>query len=440
MSARAQIESRIHSAIDSVIQQVADTDDSIARQIVGRNTNPSLCINSSFVYRDGQILKTRQSHRRLTARLAATGKRVYSDGISVLDDNTIKLHYRMLSAAEMGTATIPIATAVDQEVASIGDLVFILVGTVKGLRPYAQELDSDAVKEIRLDPSAQVDFHKIKPGVYAIRKLLPIEHLLGHIQTDLQERGGLAHKDGQDIAKAYDEMLDDVTTLVMVPTGKVLSPPETILGQIAASLRKQTDEYKSALIAFQNAPDDRHALYEVLRIAYNFSADVLPLIYLFVSVCDLKPLVFWCTLKQHWALYRAFVSLPWAALGGKGSLGEYERVISQARSYAFHHVFPFQTTIEVDLSNLDVHAEKIRLFAPHGQKEGRGLSVKDQKLADVLSAFSRAKERPVSSTFWQANLKVMEQACELTEHTLTALLLIHETRRESKATATQAPH
>lgn len=437
MAARAQIEAKIHSAIDSVIQQVIDTEDGIAKAVVGRNTNPHLCINSSFVYRDGQLLKTRQSHRRLTARLAATGKRVYSDGIAVLDDAKMRLHNRILSTAEV-SATIPIATAVDQEIASIGDLVFILVGTVKGLRPYVQYLDQDTIHEIRLEPSAEMDFRKVSQGVYAIRKLLPVEHLLSHIHNDLQERGGLTHEDGQGIAKAYDKMLDDVTTVVTVPDDRVQNPPGTILGQIAASLRKQTDEYKTALIAFQNAPEDRNVFYEVLRIAYNFSADVLPLIYLFVSICDLKPLVFWCTVKQHWALYRAFVSLPWAALGGKGSLGEYERIISQARSYAFHHVLPFQTTIEIDLSNLDVRAEKIRLFTPYGQKEDRGISVKDQKLADVLAAFSRAKERPVSSTFWQANLKIMERACDLAEQTLTTLLLIYDAKKESTSTGKHA--
>jgi hypothetical protein len=64
-----------------------------------------------------------------------------------------------------------------------------------------------------------------------------------------------------------------------------------------------------------------------------------------------------------------------------------------------------------------------------------GVSIRDQKLADVLAEFSRAKERPVSTAFWQANLKVMEQACDLTKEILTTLLLIHEARRESPVTS-----
>jgi hypothetical protein len=160
------------------------------------------------------------------------------------------------------------------------------------------------------------------------------------------------------------------------------------------------------------------------------ATDVLPLISLFVSICDLKPLVFWCTVKEQWALHRAFASLPWAALGRKEKLEEYKSIVSQARSHAFHHVLPFDSTVEVDLSTLDVRAETIRLFVPFGQKQGRGVHLKDQKLADVLAEFSRAKERPVSQVFWKANLAVIQAACKLAEEVLATLILIHDARRE----------
>jgi hypothetical protein len=146
-------------------------------------------------------------------------------------------------------------------------------------------------------------------------------------------------------------------------------------------------------------------------------------------VCDLKPLVFWCTVKEQWALRQAFAALPWASLGRKEKLEEYRAIVSQARSHAFHHVLPFDTTVEVDLSTLDVRAETIRLFVPFGKKEGRGVHLKDQKLADVLAEFSRAKERPVSNTFWQANLAVMKAASKLAEEVLDTLVLIHDARR-----------
>lgn len=102
--------------------------------------------------------------------------------------------------------------------------------------------------------------------------------------------------------------------------------------------------------------------------------------------------------------------------------------MAQARNHAFHHILPFDSTVEVDLSNLDVRAEKIRLFAPYKEKES-GVSLRDQRLADVLAEFSRAKLRPVSKSFWQANLTVISQAAELSHQIFESLILIHNARK-----------
>ena len=150
---------------------------------------------------------------------------------------------------------------------------------------------------------------------------MPIEELFQFIDADLQDKGGLSGEDRRVIGAAYDEMSDGATTEASVPTGEVGHRNDTELGMIVASLRTQAAQYQTATTALRSAPDDAQALNEVLRIAYNFSADVLPLISLFVSICDLKPLVFWCTVREQWALHRAFASLPWASLGTQGKAG-----------------------------------------------------------------------------------------------------------------------
>jgi hypothetical protein len=361
--------------------------------------------------------------------LAATGKRVRSDDLSIVDDVTIRGHYKPLIQQDT-SAFIPLASAVGQELASVGDLLFILIGTVKGLRPCTQAVKGIGVKELRLVPAhSGADIQLIEPGIYGIRRVLPLEELLGRVSQDLDQQGGMSAEDRRALAEAYDAMLDAAVTDVTVPTGKVLSPTDTILGLIVAALRNQTSEYRAAVKALHNESDDKNVLNEVLRIAYNFSTDVLPLLSLFRSICDLKPLIFWSTVKEQWALYRAFASLPWAALGRKESLEEYQSIVSQARSYAFHHVLPFDSTVEVDLTGLDVRAQTIRLFVPFGQKQGRGVHLKDQKLADVLAEFSRAKQRPVSTVFWNANLNVMQEACHLAQQVLETLVLVHEARQ-----------
>ncbi|MFB3812673.1 MAG: hypothetical protein ACE14L_01065 [Terriglobales bacterium] len=429
-----QIERKIQTAVDAIVRSIVDTDDGVAGTVVGRNTTAHLLISSSFLYRDKSI-RTTQSSKRLVARISASGRHGRLENIGVLDNQNLRTHYKVIpqpTAADL----VPLRSAVTQETASVGDLLFILIGTVEGLRPQTQDIRSNKVKKIRLVPSLNgAQLQRTETGVYSIRKIVPIEELFQFIDGDLQDDGGLSGEDRRVIGAAYDEMLDGATTEVSVPTGDVAQRNDTVLGKMVASLRAQAAQYQTAISGLRNAPDDAHALNEVLRIAYNFSADVLPLISLFVSICDLKPLVFWCTIKEQWALHRAFASLPWSALGRKEKLEEYKAIVSQARSHAFHHVLPFDSTVEIDLSALDVRAETIRLFVPFGQKQGRGVHLKDQKLADVLAEFSRARERPVSQVFWEANLAVMQTACKLAEEVLGTLILIHNARRETSAKA-----
>lgn len=411
------------------MRRVSQSTDSIPQAVVGRDGERQLIINRSFLSRDlRSSVKTRQSSRRLSARLVVSGKQVRASTVAVMDDRPLKGHYKILPSQD-SHGLVSLKDAVAQELARMGDLVFVLVGTVMGLRPYSQPVKSRTVKELRLDPGLDTNFAKVADSSYAVKTVLPIEDLLVQISASLSEGRELSATDRQAISEAYNALLDAATTDVAVPTGPIVQPRETVLGQIVGSLQAQKDEYANALNALRQVDDNRHAVHEVLRIAYNFSTDVLPLMSLFMSICDLKPLVFWCTVDAQWALYAAFASLPWSALGRKESLYEYQGIVSEARNHAFHHVLPFDTTIEIDLLNLDVRAEKIRLFSPFGEKHGRGLRIQDQELADVLSEFSRARQRPVSIRFWQDNLGVMQAACMLAQRVLESIILIHEARR-----------
>jgi hypothetical protein len=424
--ASTQIETKIKISADAVAQSIGATDDSVAAAVVGRDTNAHLLINSSFLYRDKSV-KTNQSPRRLLVQMNASGKNVRGGTVRLADNERMTTNYKLITR-QIPIGLIALDTAIEQEISSIGDLIFILIGTVKGLRPLSQPIKGDKVKELRLDPSITGNVRKVEDSIYSLRKLLPIDEVFKFIDDDLGEAAKLSADDRIAVRNGCEQLIDNAITEVSVPTAQV-QRGETVLGKIVASMRHQTTEYNSALEALRRAPEDQKLLHEILRIAYNFSADVLPLISLLVSVCDLKPLVFWCTLKEQWALRQAFSDLPWASLGRKEKLEDYKTIVSQARSHAFHHVLPFDTTVEVDLSRLDVRAETMRLFVPFGKKEGRGVHLKDQKLADVLAEFTRAEERPVSQMFWEANLSVMKAASKLTEEVLATLSLIHDVRR-----------
>lgn len=406
--------------------------DSIAASVIGRESSQRLLINSSFLSRDlRSTVKTQQSSRRLTAQLTTVGKQISAGVVDVIDGRSITAHYKILPLEDKNVF-VTLEEAVAQELARTGNLLFVLAGTFIGLRPGGEHVESKVARELRLDSSLKTDFANLGEGVYGIRTLLPIEDLLALISGSLPQTTELSNADRRSISDAYNRLLDAATMDVGIPAGRIARSSDTVLGQIVAALQSQKDEYALALTALRKTPDDRRALHEVLRIAYNFATDVLPLMSLFMSICDLKPLMFWCTIDSQWSLYSAFAALPWAALGKKESLHAYRDIVSQARNYAFHHVLPFDATVEINLLDQNVRAEKIRLFVPFGEKQGRGIRVQDQELANVLAEFSRARQRPVSIAFWQANLKVMQAACRLAQQMLEALILIREATLQTK--------
>ena len=73
-----------------------------------------------------------------------------------------------------------------QELAISGDLLFTLLGKVKGMRPQMQKIDGKKVQRLCLIPSLTgVDVQRTGEGVYSMRRVLPIEELLEFINEDL---------------------------------------------------------------------------------------------------------------------------------------------------------------------------------------------------------------------------------------------------------------
>src|ERR1017187_2475155 len=221
--ARSSIESTIHQTVDAVVRQISSENDSIAQAVIGREANVHLLINSSFLSRDKRSVGTLQSTRRLVTRLTASGKRVGAGGVSIVDDRKITTHYRLLPPQDV-SSFVALEDAVERELAAIGDLLFVLIGKVEGLRPCDQSVECKSVKLLRLDPSLGTDFAKLDLNCYAVRNILPVEELLDSIEQDLRESGGLSSSDRQGVAVAYEKLLDAATTVVTVPTGLTVRP------------------------------------------------------------------------------------------------------------------------------------------------------------------------------------------------------------------------
>jgi len=200
--ATSRLEKKIHDAVHAAVRQLAASEAAIT-EAIARQTHLHLILNSSFLYRDKRSVKTHQSSKRLVTRLTMTGKGARPDVISIIEGAPFKAHYRLLSAKDI-SGLIPLQDAISQELASVGDLIFVLIGTVQGLRPCRQSADCNAVKELRLTPSLPTEFQRVSPGVYAFRRILPVEDLLTQIGTDLTAEGACW--------KPIDERLQRLTT------------------------------------------------------------------------------------------------------------------------------------------------------------------------------------------------------------------------------------
>lgn len=127
----AKIEEAIRHATNAVVSNIGEADDTVAGAVIGRSTISDLVINGSFLYRDKILVKTDQSEKRLLARLTATGKRVRPETITVIEDEAIKGHYKILSMPDAARLTA-LDKSVAQELANSGESAFHTLGNHKG--------------------------------------------------------------------------------------------------------------------------------------------------------------------------------------------------------------------------------------------------------------------------------------------------------------------
>lgn len=377
-----------------------------------------VAVNSSFILRKKPRIPTNQSDRRLLLGLRS----VEDFDIAVADGMAMTSPAKLLSAGDQPPTTA-LRDAIGAELGRIGDLIFFaLLGKVVGLRPATAAVKGGRVTEIQLRGGAG-EIKLAAPGIISVSGIRDVGQVLDRIGDALGSP--LTDDERQSVGKAYTELVDGAITATSPPDG---DPAGSVLGGIVRAMRAKADEYDRALTNLEAEPESSQALHEVLRLAYNFSTDILPLIALFVGVCDLNPILFWCTLDRQWDIESRLKRLPWGALGRKGDLDDYEQVISAARSHAFHHILPFEGTLEVDLAGADVRAERVRLFPLAKSKDG-GVRLREQDLADLLAKFARGVHRPVGLTFWRGNAEVMRAAASLGEAMLAALAAVYAASR-----------
>ncbi|MEO7803084.1 MAG: hypothetical protein ABIS18_01175 [Actinomycetota bacterium] len=388
-------------------------------------------LNNSFIYRDKSSIKTRKNSQFIGLKVEA-GKLADSPLVVAVDD--FNSDFKLVSAkSENFPKTEGLSSAIIRELKTLGQLVFVLIGEIKD-QAHETELNHAYASSLRFDPSSTGTSIEEKKNdhLIVISQLLDPESAWNEIeekiQRDLSDDEAVESL-SQSFAVSFERLKIEAISKLVLPTSGTIAPKNTFMTRVGVALAEQRKLYDQALAKYENDGRNPVHLNEVLRIAYNFADDALKVLHLLVSVGDLKAVLLWSTVEEHFAVAHAFKSLPWNKSTKKASLSKYQEVISGARNRAFHNLLAFDRTIESDLAGVSINARTLTLFPAHGRRKGTvPFDYEDRELVEVLSELTLAPETSVSLDFWKRNSEVMRCVEVLITRTEEALGLLNRVR------------
>lgn len=390
-----------------------------------------ILFNNSFIYRD--LIKTVKNSQYLCIKVKDAkpepGEIFVGDGWEQNND------FKLLSAKAGNLPSLrPLTDAVITELEHLGQLIFVLIGELKE-NPEVVTLNHATVKELRFDPSSPHDgmLERRRDGKWAIvaNQLTDPSKAWQSIQLHLQNEHGidLSRLKG-DFDSAFETLQANARLTLCLPSSGSPTDGRSLLKHLAATVTRQREEYNQALDRYAgNATSSDPHLRDIMRIAYNFAGDAISILQLLVSIADLKGILLWCTIKQHFDVDKAFRGLPLIKSEKKAPLKGYREIIGGARNRAFHNLFEFDRTIEADLTGIQVNARRLTLFPAHKKARSAELfDYEDREIVEVLTAFTRAPETMVPLEFWEKNSVVIEAFEKLLKSTETALWALNHAR------------
>jgi hypothetical protein len=390
-----------------------------------------VALNNSFVYRD--TVKTRKHSDYLLLK-AAGGKRLDKTSLGVSAASSFNVDFKVFTAKSRNLPAVrPLGPCVSEQVASLGTLVFVLIGEIDLRTECEVAIGHSLLKTIRLRTVNRKEV-TVEGDAIEISRFAGLESLWHGLEKEAVVQGLVEGVLPQNLelplAEAYERLQAEAYAAVKIPTDKIKSIDGSILGHLAATLKRQSAEYEESLTKCgKDGRQSSEALNNVLRIAYNFASDAKGFIELIVSICDLKPVLQWMTLGEHFQLAEAFRRVPWVKSKKKPSLSLYVETVAGARNHAFHDLLPFDRSLHVDLGNVSLKAQRLQLFSSYSRKKDNLLEYEDQEIVDLLTGFTRAPETTVAFSFWERNLEVMRATEELIGATARALMALRKARR-----------
>jgi hypothetical protein len=388
-------------------------------------------INNSLIFREE--LSTIKSDRFVCAPLIGD-ENPKIEKLCLVSNIRFNSDFTYLSPKDKNPKYESIDGAITAALASFGRLPLILVGRIIDNVTVSTKIDHKIFKRIVLDPT-QTTLVTVEDDVITVSQTQDEEALW----TGLEKAAANAEISEAPLpidlqkpfAKALDQLRAESYALVQLPTSDKEAGRGGLLDQIVGVLDNQITEYTISLKRFREKPEKNiEDFNNVLRISYNFSGDATKVLRLLISLSDLKPILFWCTIAEWFELAESFRNLPWSKSTNKPSLAAYHSMIAGVRNRNFHNLFPFSKTLKVPLDGVPLGAISLTFFAEHaGRKNPNRFEYQDQALIEAFSEFTRAGEKFVPTSFWTKNLNVMSRTVALLRVTGDTLRIISEHER-----------
>jgi hypothetical protein len=335
---KAQIADHIRSAVAAVVKQ-ADFSKWLKTEKVGEGL---ILLNNSFIFR--QKLKTTKSGLYLAIPTRAASE-LGTSNVVVARGITFNTDFKFVDLKGMKKLEIDeIDAAIDKELIRLGTIVMVLVGEVLDNVVTREEIGHSLFSEISLNPTSSTTL-SITNGTIEVKSILDEEELWSELE---KAHGAQLPADlAEPLAAALDRVRKHHYAVLKLPGESISSTP--LLDLFVDALRQNLMRYRKAWRKCKDIEQtDQDDFNEVLRIAYNFATDAVLVIRLLLSICDLKPIVRWCTVDEWLHLAEAFRNLPWSKMKDKPSLDTYQHTISNARNRAFHRLLPVDNTLRVE--------------------------------------------------------------------------------------------
>jgi len=385
-----------------------------------------VAINNSFVFRDVATTKAD------TYIVLKHGKENFQKEIFVATGLNLKNDFVFFSSKHKALPVInPINEAIEDQISGIGQIVFVLIGGIQDNVVLEENFTRSGFTAIVWNPECK-DLLEVSGTKIEIKQPYDEPALWEEFVSRCKKNNITIDKDGtqKDFGVVLDKLQGRAEANLVLPT----STSKGITGitdSIIGALRERKKDYDKALAKCGGKPEkDKDAFNEVLRISYNFSNDVIPLLKLIISICDLKPIILWAAIGEHYALSEAFRVLPWVRSRFKPSLKNYIDTVGDARNSAFHNLFPIRKALKFSLPSDAFQSVEMLIFSEYSPRSTNNkLSYQDKELVDLFLEFTRARQRPVPSDFWKRNVDVMDKVIDLFDATNKVLKELYRITR-----------